>query len=315
MTTKDLQQYLAGVLSIELDIFVQTKTISELTHRYNSLARRKNLYPPQPGKPEISLIECMIVAGIICGIIVGIICLIYEWGNALNFFYYIAAVIVALFYAVGGLLAGGVVFGFLVWLILHTREKKKLDKKLQNDMDRYDAEVRRQNERVAREKAQQAVLAREIATLRNCLKTSKEHLAKVYAYGVLAPEYRNIYAVSSMHGYLMKGRTHCLQFNEQTGDQGAYNIYENECRLDRIITNTEEVLCRFDQVVRYQQDLAVGLQNASQRIDSLCSNVNTQLSRISSSVNGIERCQSVIAYNSECAARELAFLNWVNTVY
>ena len=108
-----------------------------------------------------------------------------------------------------------------------------------------------------------------------------------------------------------KGRTHCLQFNENTGDQGAYNIYESERRLDQIITNTEEILVRFDQVILYQQDLAIGLRDAMGKVDALCGNVNTQLKRIQGSVSNIERSQGVIAYNSECAARELEFMNWM----
>lgn len=311
MKEKELQTYLAGVFSIELNIYTLTRTIDELTKRHNSLARRNKLQVPVRRKPETSLFECVIVAGIASGVVVGLIALIIEWGRAQGFFYYIASVIAALIYAVGGMAVGGVVFGLIAWLIRRRREEARLEEDFQKWVRKYDAEVKKQNERIANEKTKQAVLAREIDALKASLSQSRKALAKAYAYNVLDADYRNIYAVSSFHGYLVKGRTHCLQFNEQTGDQGAYNIYEQERRLDRIITNTEEILVRLDYVMEYQQDLAVGLREASHKIESLCGNVNAQLRKVTGSVANIERCQNVIAYNSERAAKELEFMNWM----
>ena len=314
MTGENLLQYLAGTLSIELDLFVQKKAIEELTRHYNSLDARERIHVPQRGKPQISIINCMIVAGIVCGIVAGLIGLIHEWSHADGFFYYIAAIIAALIYATGGLLAGAVVFGSLIWLILRIRENKILEQKLQSDIAKYDIAVKEQNARIKLENAKKDALAKEIASLRTCYTQSRNYLDKVYSCDVIDPEYRNIYAVSSFYGYLKKGRTHGLQFDQKTGDQGAYNIYENERRLDLIITNTDEILRRLDQVIQNQHELAVGLENASRQVKSLCSNVTQQLNTISGSVEVIERCQSIIAYNSECNARNLAFLSWMHTI-
>ena len=312
MKDKDLQKYLAGVFAIELNVFVLNKTISHLTRQHNSLARHNKLNIPIRGEPKTSLFNCFIGAGIPSGIIVGLIGLITEWNRANNLIDYIASLIAAVIYAVEGLVVGGLVVGFIVFLILRAVENKRLDEEFKERVERYDAEVKRQNARIAREKAQQKSLVNEISSLKSRLAQAKDSLACAYSYDILAPEYRNIYAVSSIHGYLAKGRTHCLEFNEETGDQGAYNIFENERRLDRIITNTEDIIDRFDQVVQYQQELAVGLQEATRKVDSLCANVNTQLNKINGSVSNMEQCQNVIAYNTECAARELEFMNWMN---
>lgn len=315
MVRENLLRYLAGILSIELDLFVQKNAIEELTRHYNSLGVREKIHVPQRGKPQSSIMSCMIIAGIICAIVAGVIGLIHEWSRAEVFFYYIAAIIAALIYATGGLLVGAVVFGSMVWLILRIRESKKLEQKLQSDIAKYDLAVQKQNARVKQENAKKDALAKEIAVLRNCYAQSRNYLDTVYGYDVIDPEYRNIYAVSSFYGYLKKGRTHGLQFDQQSGDQGAYNIYENERRLDLIITNTDEILRRMDQVIHNQHELAVGLENPSRQVKTLCSNVTQQLNTISCSVGAIERCQSIIAYNSECNARNLTFLSWMHTIY
>lgn len=315
MKDKELQKYMAGIMAIELHIYTLTGAINELTSRYNSLGIRNNLIVPQQKKPETSYFDCFIFSGVASGIIAGLIDLFYEWSRSQNIFEAIISIIAAMFYAVGGLFVGGILFGTISYAILRNNEKQKLDAEFQSRVKQYDMDVKRQNNRIANERAKQAALAREINAMKTRLAQARKALAKAYSYNILATEYRNIYAVSSIYGYLAKGRTHCLQFNEQTGDQGAYNLYESERRLDRIITNTEEILERLDYVMQYQQDLAIGLQNASQKIESLCGNVNTQLNRITGSVANIEQCQSVIAYNSECAKRELEFMNWMNIWY
>ena len=315
MKSQDLQRYLEGVLDIECNIYVQSRTIQQLTSQYYSLANRKTLHEPQMGKPEASILACMFFTGIVCGIIVGLIALIHEWSTARGIIYYIASVIAAAFYAVGGFVVGGMVIGFFVWLVLYHHQKRQLQMQYIQEQEQYEADNARENRRIAQETVQKNALAKEVLDLQQCLKQSQKHLRQAYAFDIIAPDYRNIYAVSSMYGYLAKGRTHCLHFNELTGDPGAYNLFENEMRLDRIITNTEEIIQRIDQVQQYQQVLALGLQAASDRIDLLCASVNSQLNKVSASVAAVERCQSVIAYQTECATRELALLNWMHGIY
>lgn len=312
MKDKDLQKYMAGVMAMELHIYTLNGAINELTRQHNNLGWRKNIAVPQKKKAETSFFDCFIFSGIACGILAGLIDLIYEWSHAQNLWYAIAGIIAALFYAVGGLFVGGIVIGLIAYAILRKKEQQKLDAEYESSIQKYDADVNRQNNRIANEQAKQNALAREINALKTRRTQAQNALRKAYSFNILAPEYRNVYAVSSIHGYLAKGRTHCLQFNEQTGDQGAYNLFENERRLDRVIMNTEEILERLDYVMQYQQDLATGLQDASQRINTLCGNVSTQLNRITGSVSNIAQNQSIIAYNTECARKELEFMNWMN---
>lgn len=310
MTSPELQKYLAGVFSLELDAYTQAQTISELKRHHASLARSFNVPQPALSAPTISFFDCFIFSGIISGIIVGLIDLIYEWNKASNIFHYVAAVIAALINGVIGLFIGGIVIGLIAYGIIYSKQKGEAEERYQRAVSDYDAKVKQQNVRLCRERNQQKALAQEINALVACYKKTQQDLKTAYSYGILAPDYRNIYAVSSMLGYLQKGRTHTLCFDRSTGDQGAYNIYENECRLDRIITNTEEIISRLDQVINYQYELAIGLERATKKVDALCGNVTSQLNRISGSVSSIERNQQIIAYNSECTARGMDFLCW-----
>ncbi len=171
------------------------------------------------------------------------------------------------------------------------------------------------NRRVNSEVAQKRKLNREIQRMNDRLSKSRRNLTELYRYNILESEYRNIYAVSSIYGYLKKGRTKSLVFNDKTGDQGAYNIYENERRMNIIITNTEEIINRLDAVVQNQYDLAQGLRNAEKKINSMCSDINRFMDNTQSSLSSIQECQSIIAYNSARATRELEYLNWMHSIY
>lgn len=311
MTSVELQKYLAGVLETELTIYTQNNLIDKLTSKYNGLNRKQTISKPQKRKTEASLLYCVWVAGIISGIIGGIVGLIDGFSSADSFIYYIAAIIAALIYAVVSLLVGGIVFGFIAWIIWLFIEKKRIDEEYDAQNKQYNNNVVNQNSRLKREQQLQPVLAREINSLKVCRDKSIKNLSEMYSYNIIAPEYRNIFAVSSFLGYLRSGRTYCLNYDQLTGDQGAYNIYEMEVRLDKIITNTEEILYNLDMVLDYQRELAYGLQQANKKIDNLYSDVTG----ISRSVKSIEQSQSIIEYNSECTKNQVALLTWMHCIY
>ena len=315
MTTENLEKYLSGVFQTELNIFVQKNIIRRMENTYVSLGKYSKITKPTQQRARVNISDYMFGVGIVIGLIVGIIGAIYEFCNSSGGFgYFILSLIAGAIYAVIGFVVGGLTIGTVVGICKLNAEKQNLKAQYKEQIVRYDENVKNDNLRVKRELKQKKALETEIATMRSRLKESQRNLAKMYSYNILNPDYQNIYAVSSIHGYIVKGRTKGLTFNENTGDQGAYNIYEYERRMNMIITNTEEILNRLDEVVNNQYELAMGLRQANTRINSLCSDVNVFMKNTASSLNSIERCQSVIAYNTEVAKNELAFMNWMNVI-
>lgn len=310
MGSEKLQKYLAGVFSLELDLYTQGRLIDELKRNHGSLARSYKIAQPSRPAPTVSFFDCFIFSGVAFGFLVALIYLIYGWGRASNFFDYPVAVIIALIYGVIGLFVGGIVLGLIAFGIIYSKQKSEAEEQYQRAISAYDAKVKDQNTRITRERAQQKALAVEINSVVDCYQKTQQALKRAYSYGILDPDYRNIHAVSSMLGYLQKGLTHTLAFDRSTGDQGAYNIYENECRLDRIITNTEEIISRLDQVIHNQYELAMGLERSTQQVATLCGSMNRHLNRLSGSVSSIARNQEIIAYNTDCIARGVDFLSW-----
>lgn len=315
MKTEDLLIYLEGVFNTELDIYTQKKLLEKLTAQHKNLSKRKKIYPPEKRKPDISLLFTMFCSGTVTGIIVGIISIIEAIKSLDSIWRLIPGILAVVLCAAIGFIAGAIIIGSILWLIIYIYQSNQASKDHTKAVAAYNTRIKEQEKQLSIEKNQKNALYNEICYLRNYLHKSENNLKIMYSYNILSPEYKNIYAVSSILSYLKNGRTHCLSFDPTTGDQGAYNIYEAESRLDRIITNTDEILLCLDRIENYQQELTTGLLNATEKINSLASGINKSLSKISASVSSVEQSQKVLEYNSKCANAQLAMLTWLNTYY
>lgn len=311
---RDLLKYLESVLDMELNIYIQTKLLERMNNTYNRLGKAKKITYPNRRESDVSVVATMVATGIACGIITAVITLITTMLSVDSFFDFINAVWTALVFGVIGVFAGAIVVGSIIGIIRKGSHQNQLDRQYEIENAKYQKRLENDKKRVDNENSQRSLLANDMSLLKKRLSESKENLRCMYDYDILEHDYRNIYAVSSMYGYLKKGRTHSLGFNEATGDQGAYNIYENERRLDRIITNTEEILERMDQVIQNQYVLAEGLKNAEAEIASLGQGVSKFIYDTGNRLRNIENSQALIAYNTERIDAEARMLSWITTM-
>ncbi len=316
LAPNDLKKYVAGIFDTELNLYIQEQTLLRMKNTYNSLGREKNIAMPEKSEPQTVVADHMLTVGIIGGGIFGIVMGILQLiGTGFSFGDAIVALIFAIICAVAGTIVCALTLGVVVGLLMLNREKKMINAEYEETIENYNLSLLCDDSRVRNENLQKSALLKDINAMKRRIEETKNNLQKMYGCGIISPDYRNIYAVSSIHGYLQKGRTRSLSFNEKTGDQGAYNIYEYEMRMNMIITNTQEILNRLDDISRNQYELAEGLRRANSRINSLCSSINTHIKNTDESLKRIEACQSIIAYNSQRTREELEFITWMNILY
>lgn|GEM_PF-4982757 len=92
----------------------------------------------------------------------------------------------------------------------------------------------------------------------------KRTLEKVYNLGYIHPNYRNFVAYSSFFDYFDTGR--CAELE---GQGGAYDKFETELRLDKIIYQLDEILLDLKQIQRNQYCLFCEISKANQNIERL----------------------------------------------
>ncbi len=103
----------------------------------------------------------------------------------------------------------------------------------------------------------------------------KEHLRhvceKLYEFSGLRKEYWSFDAVKHIYEYLDKERTYGLTYNPQTGDRGAYDIYDSELILRKTLLSVNQLLIS-------QENIVDGMESAEQTIEEMSSNLITYFS-------------------------------------
>lgn len=125
-------------------------------------------------------------------------------------------------------------------------------------------------------------------------------LKKLYSINIIHPKYQNLIAIASFCEYFETGR--CTQLE---GHEGAYNIFENEVRLDKIITNQERILDSLDQIKNNQYTLYCAMRESQYHLER----ISGKLDRVMSLSEQTAQNSAITAYNTKCSADNTAALN------
>ena len=233
-----------------------------------------------PVEYKIDVLDCFITS-IFLGIIGGILTIpfssfIISWESGIPFFFtfFKFATWKQSFFI--GCIAS-LIITFIGFWVEFLNDKQRYDN-YKNDLAVYEQNVYYDKIRVEKELRQKKCLKSQCDILAQMWRTSKDNLEKIYAYNILEEKYRNLVAVSSIYEYLKYERTRSLQ--RVGSDEGAYNMFETEMRLNRIITNTEIIIKNLDKIAKNQRELANIMYNAQSSINNLVESTNTMSANI-----------------------------------
>lgn len=278
----NIGKYLNAILKFEIEKYVLQKSINNIDITVKQLGKTKNNYTV-PVVHRVALFDGNVILGSILLIIIpdAIVALVLGWIFNKGVAYITLSIGVAIF------------FLFIIGLSQVNRAKNK-EYEVQNksELNEYKQNIENEKKRVATENANKIMLQKSRTLLYSQYQKVSELLLKMYSLNVIYPKYRNMIAVASFVEYIDSGRCHAL-----TGHEGAYNIYETEVRLDRIITNQEEILIRLEQIRDNQHMLYSAISSANKEIEKLSSAYKSQTKVIAQN-------NEIIAYNTRCAAEE-----------
>ena len=151
------------------------------------------------------------------------------------------------------------------------------------------------------------ILDKEICEAESLLKELFIARNTLYSYNVVFQKYRNIVALSTFSEYLKTGRCTTLE-----GPDGAYNLYESECRADMIISQLSIVIESLEQIKQTQYTIYNELQDINSSLANLNSTMNSALKSIQSidattekmsiQMNKIAENTDIIAHNTAVTA-------------
>ncbi|MBE6114295.1 MAG: hypothetical protein E7191_04365 [Erysipelotrichaceae bacterium] len=333
MTNKELKEYLTAIVDLEQNYYLQTKLITKLEDRLQNGSRHIYLgsrpiileYTPKAFHFDVGgSITLSAIVGVFVGAILAIIL-----GNVL-----IATGHKDIYYDIGiGKLWGisVIVSVVLIFALLYVicksghidSEKRALaaaKSKLEEAQETYDADKKHAEEHNAKVTLQKKFYQRELDSVRKMRGETKAWLTVLYAKNIIYPKYQNYVATSTILDYLLSGR--CSQLE---GHEGAYNLYENESRLNAIITKLEDIERAVNRVAGNQYLLAKSIENSNRRMENLfqstcelaerMSSLESGMSAISDNLEQINELSAITAYNTERTAAEVRYRNIIDNVY
>ena len=246
--TQYLADYMERVVLLEKSVYTQTKTTEQLKSHIDGLGYACNY--EKPSRPwhksmlddteDLKMTASLGFWGAITGAIFGLF-----FGSISN-----------------GALIGGVGCA-VIWMILSglsaASQNSDADEKYQREMDWYNKATAADEQRVKKELAEKARLSVTLETMEKKRRETMTLLDEYYRKRVIFPKYQNMVAVCSFYEYIMSGRCEAL-----TGHEGAYNIFENEVRLERIYTKLDEVVAKLEEIKTNQYVLYDVIQEGNQ---------------------------------------------------
>lgn len=244
------------------------------------------------------------------------------------------------------------------------RQKEKLiEEKYQQDCERYQIELKEYNEWYEKNQKREKCRARlyqkweneqiklkeqierkmltgqvcdvMLQELKNKEASTKDTLEKAYDMNIIYPKYRNYIAVCSFYDYISSGI--CCRLD---GSDGAYNKFDIESRMDKIITQLDTVIKNLELIRSNQYKLYAEMKNAeselkkihnatnqiSEQMDKIITGIgaiyvqnenhnrqlNAQIQQIRIQTEESIRNSELNAYFAECAQRELHYMNRMN---
>lgn len=306
MNAAQTEEYLKMLLDLHQTMYIQQKVYSSLKNKANSLGNKKRIKQPDIENiknNQSSITDTSIPLGIIIAIISAII-LCFVLKSRPGFFSFLGFAIQNIIY---GAIIGFVAF-IVISIILAIIKNISSNDAYDKEMKVYENEIKKDNLRVKKELSLKKRVDNEATLLADRYYSTKATLDKLGSYHIIDNTYMNdMVAIASFYQYFKTGRTYSLGFDRETGDRGAYNIYEEELRLNTIIGKLDEIIDRLDSISNNQRELYRCISQANQKISSLSSSVNTLN-------NSVKEQTEIQKFNAECMQRELEYTNLVATM-
>lgn len=304
------KEYLKNIMSLELLCYQQQKLLQALDSKVEqskiSLLKEERIpIEEPPEKTESShgmdfAVSLVIdVAAILIGAVVGLGVGLIRWlcsgdGFFSNFANGVDAPIGPYLKStafIAGGITGGVVLLYLIWSNLTF----DVEKNYHEQLEAYNKKKTQKEGQVAKAKSAVAYYSKERDTCEGKLKDTRQLLAQYYDMGFIYRKYRGLVPVCTIYEYLESGRCFSL-----LGHEGAYNLYENEMRMNMIIEKLDDIIERLDDISNNQRLLVDEIKASNSKIDSICR-----------SLERIDQNTALTQYYSSVTASNTTFMSWL----
>lgn len=290
----ELKEYIAKLKNLEISCYEQSQYIQQLKDTYNRVVN-PCLYAKVNAEKTKKLDGWSSFVWVIFCTIVGLVVAVYKTeyiyadGRFFPDFQYK--------YILWGI---GIGFAIFAYCLIN----RNLDQDKLNQVARKENEIRyEKNDKILKLVPQKAQMIKvELAKAESKYNETYMILQEYYNKGIIFEKYRGLVPICMFHEYLQSGR--CEQL---TGHEGAYNIYENELRMNIIINKLNDIIERLDSIEENQYVIAQAIRGATAEVNKLSNLVNQQISTL----QNIDENAALTAYYSKITAVNTTYMAWI----
>ena len=284
LAPRDTLQYLQNTRDMELDLYELRQYYGELEADLKA-AQNPRLNPILPNKsPKDDGYMASLSIGLFIGFIVDIFIFLFN-GFEISLFMFVFPILC-------------IITCILIDTASYASERKKAEEKTQRVNEKRTAE----NERIIQIANRRVPLIQaEMNHVTTVFNQVQSTLNAYYNTNVVYAKYRGLVPITMFCEYFESGRCTTLE-----GHEGAYNIYENEIRLNLIITKLDDIITRLDRIQSNQYMLANMLGDCTRQIARLSDAADQQIRHM----RKIEANTEAAAYYSQLTERNTAYANW-----
>ncbi len=287
----DLQKYITNVKSLEILCYKQEQYINQLVQFIEKVKHPTlfNEHVKEKSNIGILTVDDILVYSFfafIVGLVFGVV--FYIAAHCIDFLYDIYQIYYDICSDLFGkgiefFLANAFCFGILfaiIWLIIlgpkiqkqQTELKAEDQRDLDEECETINADNRRKNKLIldnANKKL--TILNQELNRANITYRCTKNILEKYYSKNIIFAKYRSIIPVCMFYEYIISGRC-----NRLDGHEGAYNLYEQELRMQIITNQLSEIIKRLDVIAENQYTLVTALRESKEEVQVLSNFVQKQ---------------------------------------
>ncbi|MDO4333296.1 MAG: hypothetical protein Q4C58_11530 [Eubacteriales bacterium] len=301
----DLKLYLAKALELEKIIYTLNRAISWLQTQENGINVTPKNYP-EPEVPHHSSGAVDFIADLFGVLLISLVCAIV--GIPIFFVY-------AIIRAFSGgaewsdlkiimIVCGAI--GFVLSLLMIWGGGASDSGEKESDYERkcreYNELVKKDKQRISRALQQKENIHSQIEVLVQKRNIIRQTLNQLYQLNVIYPKYRNFIAIATFYEYFDSGRCNSLE-----GHEGAYNIYENEIRLNAILSKLDDVINHLEEIKNNQYAIYSAINEGNRVAKKLYDNSM----RLIDNTNAIEQNTSISAYADTITAKNSEILKYI----
>lgn len=274
-TNPDLVRFLRFAKFVETGLYETNEAIDILARNISVLQGEK--MPPAPAIEKVDAPNYATSFAIGLGIVGAICGFIFEyqleWSkvDGLNVFFWLMAAVFCAAIGAGIFAAVGAIIGAVASGIAAEKLRTQASEKHDAEMSEYNRQVTEKQTHIDKTIHELQNELNKLKEVRSIIQEIRDYL---YSSEILYKAYQNLTAVCQLLEYFEAGRFQTL------GD--AYNQYELEVRLDRIITDLHLVLEKLDQTRKNQLLLYEAVIDVKSDINALSMTMNTAVSKLNS---------------------------------